>query len=159
MSDAVMRHFRNVMDIEGLNSSGVHIHVFNSTLSSREAYMRELQATLADIALDSPCIVFLDPDTGLEPQKTKPGLEHVLASELKTVWNAARGNDVLVFYQHKTDRKKSESWISPKRRQFESALGLSKDDAKLAQGDAATDVVFFFAQKPLSGSSQKNRPT
>jgi hypothetical protein len=160
MSDAVVRHFsRGLMDIELLSSSSVRIRVFNSQLANREVYMRELQAALADIALDSPCVVFLDPDTGLEPQKTTPGLEHVLNSELKTVWNAMRGDDVLVFYQHKTDRRKGESWISAKRGQFESVLGLSKDDAKLAQGDAATDVVFFFAQKPPTGLSQKDRPT
>jgi hypothetical protein len=49
--------------------------------------------------------------------------------------------------QHKTNRKKDASWIDSKQKQFEGALGLPIGAAKMARGERATDVVFFFAQK------------
>ena len=153
MPDAVMAHFsRSVMDIVRLNvgdSPSVQINLVNSPLSSRDAYMRKVLEQLAALSVspDSPCIIFLDPDTGLEPPKAKPGLQHVLESELTEIWNVMRGNDVLVFYQHGPLVAKGASWIEPKQRQFECALGLSKGAAKMARGKVATDVVFFFAQK------------
>jgi hypothetical protein len=157
MPDAVMTHFsRSVMDIDRLNvggSSSVQIEVVKSTLSSRDAYMQEIQTALAKLVSPGPpCIFFLDPDTGLEP-KNKPELEHVLESELAQIWDAMRGNDVLVFYQHKTDRKKGTSWIEPKQRQFEAALALPNGAAKMALGEAANDVVFFFVQKTVLAES------
>lgn len=130
MPDAVIKHFsRNVMDVTGLSSSRVQIQVVKSVWSTEGrasgAYMQEVEAELAQLPIDSPCIIFLDPDTGLEPPKGKPKLEHVFESELEQIWEkAARVNDVLVFYQHKAGRKKGKSWIKPKREQFESALHL-----------------------------------
>jgi hypothetical protein len=148
MPEAVNRHFsRSIMDVTRLNSSSIRIEVFDSPLLSRDTYMRGVQAALANLMTsDSCCIIFLDPDTGLQP-KNKHGLEHVLESELAQIWDAMRGGDVLVFYQHKTNRKTGTSWIEPKRRQFASALKLSDGVAKMARGEVATDVVFFFAQK------------
>ena len=150
--DAVMTHFsRSIIDIARLNvgdSPSVQINVVNSPLLSRAAYIREVQAALAKLlSLDSPCIIFLDPDTGLEPQD-HPSLEHALESELAQIWKALRGKDVLVFYQHKPRiARTKDAWWKPKQRQFECALGLSMGAAKMARGEAATDIVFFFAQK------------
>jgi hypothetical protein len=149
---AVYKHFRNVMDITRMRSSGVRIKVVDSVWSAEvrksSAYMQDVKTKRAQLSIDSPCIIFLDPDTGLEPPKSNPKLEHVLESELKQIWKEiVREDDVLVFYQHKAGRKKGESWIRPKKEQFECALGLPKGAAKIARGKAATDVVFFFAQK------------
>ena len=162
MPDAVTNHFsRSLMEITRLSSSSVQIQVVNSVWSAEGrascAYVQKVKAELEKLPIDSPCIIFLDPDTGLEPPNGKPELEHVLESELEQIWEkAVRVNDVLVFYQHKAGRKKGESWIKPKKEQFESALHLCNGAAKLAcnggarlaGGKAATDVVFFFAQKP-----------
>ena len=142
--NAVIKHFpRDVKDIIRLNSPSVQIEVFDYPLLNRGEFMRELQTALARLTcVDSPCIIFLDPDTGLEPRN--PGLKHVLKSELAEIWKAMRGNDVLVFYQHKSHER---TWIEPKRKQFEDALGLPNGAAKMARGEAATAVVFFFVQK------------
>jgi hypothetical protein len=114
-------------------------------------YMRGVKTVLGELAsLDSPCIIFLDPDTGLEPKN--PGLAHTLKPELRQIWEAMRGNDLLVFYQHKTHETK---WIEPRREQFAKALDLPIEAAKIAQSKAATDVVFFFARK-LSSCSATN---
>ncbi|MHB8652891.1 MAG: hypothetical protein ACYDA9_03335 [Terriglobia bacterium] len=153
MPDAVYKHFRDVMDITRLSSSSVQIQVVNSVWDAggraTGAYMQKVEAALAQLPTNSPCIIFLDPDTGLEPPKSNPKLEHVLESELKQIWkDIVRENDVLVFYQHKSRiARTKEAWWKLKQRQFECALGLPKEAAMMAQGQTATDVVFFFAQK------------
>jgi hypothetical protein len=155
MADAVIVHFsRSVMDIVRLNvgdSPNVQIKVIDLPLSSRDAYMQDVQAALTKLGSpDSPCIIFLYPDTGLEPVN-KPELEHVLDSELAQFWDAMRGNDVLVLYQHKTDRKKGSSWIEPKQRQFEAALALPNGAAKMARAKQLTTLYFSSSRNRLCG--------
>jgi hypothetical protein len=91
------------------------------------------------------CIVFLDPDTGLESQNSS--LDHVLNDETSAIWNNMKNGDVFVFYQHRTNRA-GQPWIEPKRNQLAEALHLRPDAVKMAQApDIANDVVFFFSQK------------
>ena len=154
--DAVTRHFRrDLMDIDRLNSSGVQIEVFNLQLLDCNDYKRDVLTLVKRISFGPPCIIFLDPDTGLEPQDSRPNLKHVRESDLEKIWKEMRGNDVLVFYQHAPRVAKDTTWIEAKHWQFESALGLSNGDAKVARGEVAPDVVFFFARKPLPDSVQK----
>ena len=92
-----------------------------------------------------PGIVFLDPDTGLQPRVAGP--EHVLESELAEIWHALLPGDVMVFYQHQTNRK-GTPWIEPKKAQFERVLGVRQGSAKLARAAGiARDVAFFFIEK------------
>jgi len=97
--------------------------------------------------------VFLDPDTGLEP--SKPDFKHTVESELAGIWSRMQKGDVLVFYQHRTNRN-GTPWIKPKLSQFERALGLPPGMTKLARGPAlASDVVFFYVQKPKNGQPRR----
>jgi len=43
------------------------------------------------------------PDTGLEP-RGNAGLEYVRESELLQIWAGMRAGDVLVLYQHQTNK-------------------------------------------------------
>lgn len=155
IADAVIKHFsRSLMEITRLSTKSVQIQVVNSVWSAEcrasGAYIQNVKAEREKLPTDSRCIIFLDPDTGLQPPNDKRKLEHVLESELQQIWETVvHVNDVLAFYQHKAPRnKKGKSWIKPKKDQFESALHLCNGGAGQAGGEAATDVVFFFAQKP-----------
>jgi len=152
--DAVVTHFpRDVMDIRRLGlSSGLEVEVVDSTFShaNRKKYTQGVLAKLA--SFDSPCIIFLDPDTGLEQKGCK--VEHVRKSELKEIWESMREKDLLVFYQHKPHEK---NWIALRQEQFARALDLPVEAVKIAHSTAAdTDVVFFFAKKVPSGSAQNS---
>ncbi len=143
LPESVIRHFRNALAIGGLQCSAT-VEAIPDTLVDRNAYLQILVERVQSRS-ESPCIVFLDPDTGLEPKS--PGLEHVLESELLAIWRAMAVGDVLVLYQHQTNMS-GEPWIEPKREQFERALALEAGCAGLARGPKiASDVVFFFAQK------------
>ncbi|MBE3087969.1 MAG: hypothetical protein IMZ71_02475, partial [Chloroflexi bacterium] len=74
-------------------------------------------------------------------------LDHVLDSELSVLWAELAAGDVLVFYQHQTNRN-GQAWIPSKKAQFERALGLPAGSAGLARAEEiARDVVFFYAKK------------
>jgi len=94
------------------------------------------------------CVVFLDPDTGLEPEKSKGDEKHVLNREAQTFWRALPGGTVFAFYQHKPNRS-NDPWIEPKRAQLEAAIGIAASEIGVASGiKIANDVVLFYAVKP-----------
>ena len=140
---AVIRHFRRTSAVSAINAP-VPIEVVADTFENREEYHRVVVDCIRRRS-KTPGIVFLDPDTGLASRT--PTLDHVLDSELSTLWAELKVGDVLVFYQHKTNRN-SQPWIPPKKEQFERAIGLPVGTAKQAlAGKIAKDVVFFYARK------------
>jgi len=156
MPSAVTGHFRkDLTDINRLMIEGVQIEVLDEPTKSFDAYTKIVLDRLEKLSAcqEPPCILFLDPDNGLEPEKGTKRLEHVRSGDLKRIWEAIRGNDVLAFYQHKTDifqHTDDNDWIEPKRKQFADALSLSRRTVKTARGSAANDVVFFYVQKSAS---------
>ena len=139
----VIRHFRDAVAIRGLKSP-VRVEVISDLFANRAEYLK-LVITRIKTRKKRPGIVFLDPDTGLQPKIAKPEMEHVLETELKTIWDSLYTGDTLVLYQHQTNRK-GEEWMGPKREQFEKALGLRPGDARVACSlPIARDVAFIYA--------------
>jgi hypothetical protein len=148
--DEVIRHFRSCRDIKRLNSLdslGVQINVLDSPFSHRErdVYLQQIFAAMSGLD-PRPCILFLDPDTGIGRDA-----EHVRPGELLAIWDRMRGGDVLVLYQHAHHKKQ---WLEIRRREFEGALRLPAGAARHARGGMLTagkrfcrDVAFFFIQK------------
>ncbi len=146
LPEDVRKHFRDSASICGLPCSA-SIEVVEDRFVDRDKYLQIVKKRI-HARTESPGIVFLDPDTGLEPRS--PGLEHVLESELQEVWRALTPGNVLVFYQHQTNRN-GDPWIDQKKRQFERALGLSPRDVGIALSrEIASDVVFFYAVSPTT---------
>ncbi len=141
---AVLQHFRDSTSISKI-ACKCRVEVVSDPFKFRGDYHREVIKRIR-LRTKLPGIVFLDPDTGLEP-KGKPTLKHVLGSELKDIWDALSKGDVLLLYQHQTNRDGSE-WIQAKKRQFEKALGIGGGESKIGRSEGiANDVVFFFVEK------------
>jgi len=140
--EEVIVHFRNLRTIGSLGSK-VRVTVFDPLFEDRAAHLQAVLALLPAFAQERS-IVFLDPDTGLEPRT--PSLEHVLASEARSIWNGMKAGDVFAFYQHQTNRA-GQPWIEPKQAQLADALGVPTDAIKVARGPTAQDVVFFYVQR------------
>jgi len=129
LPDAVVQHFRRATAACGIECPA-QVEVMQETFENRNEYLQT---------------IFLDPDTGLEP--TVAGPEHVLESELAAIWHEMRAGDVLMFYQHQTNRK-GVPWIEPKKAQFERALKVDPGSARMARAvEIARDVAFFFVEK------------
>jgi hypothetical protein len=145
----VTQHFRDVNLIRNLKSS-VPIEVLNEVIDHDRGKYLESITTAIQTRNDRPGIVFLDPDTGLQPPNGGHGFTHVLNHELTRIWESLSAGDVLVFYQHETNRR-GEPWINPKLNQFADAIGLHPERAKYAYAPKiARDVAFFFAKKECS---------
>lgn len=139
----VIRHFR---DLRTIGSMGPRpgVTVFDSVFEDRATYLQSVLAFLKSFAREQ-CIVFLDPDTGLEPRN--PGLEHVLNAEAKAIWDEMKKGDVFVFYQHQTNRA-GQPWVEPKRNQLAVAIDVEQDTLRVANApEIADDVALFYAQK------------
>lgn len=137
--DEVIRHFRDSKSICNLNSS-VPVEVLGEPFSDRDEYLRYVTGEVLH-RKGIKKIVFLDPDTGLEPRGGNPSRKHVLEGELEMIWNSLSQGDLLVFYQHQPH---IPDWINTKKRQFAEAIRVP--DAKIDRAPLiAPDVVFFFA--------------
>ena len=148
-------HFRNLRAIDHLKSK-VHITLFDRPFEDRAMYCQSVLATLPAFVHER-CIVFLDPDTGLESKN--PSHAHVLGAEARAIWSAMKPNDVFAFYQHRTNRSKTP-WVEPKRTQLADALDVEASMLKIANGpDIADDVVIFFAQKTEPETEQSRSDT
>jgi hypothetical protein len=140
---AVIEHFRNVANVRTLQTEA-HLDIIDAPFHDRTEYMEHILAAIQSLP-QGVCIVFLDPDTGLESKS--PGPEHVLETELRRIWQEMRAGDMLVLYQHQTNMA-GVPWVEPKRLQLEQALGLSLGAAKVASAPKiARDVAFFFCRK------------
>jgi hypothetical protein len=106
----------------------------------REAYFNKVCETI-DHHTGFPKSVFLDPDTGIEPRK--PGVRHVMVTEMERVWRNLKRRDWLVVYQHALRTKK---WRVAQCEKFAHACGGVS--VKTYDYDTiAHDVVFFCAER------------
>jgi hypothetical protein len=143
----IIQHFRDVNLIRNLKYR-VPVEVLDSVFQDRQSYLQQVVDAIKG-RVNTPSIIFLDPDTGLQPQTARPDFTHVLNEELASIWRSLTANDVLVFYQHKTGMNK-RPWIEPKLMQFVNALGIDGAEAKYAHAptfNTANDVAFFYAKK------------
>jgi hypothetical protein len=139
----VISHFRSIGNIVTL-SVRPRISVFDTPFADRKTYHRAALDFIAAFQ-DERCVVFLDPDIGLEPKN--PDARHVLNGEVRKIWNKLPAKWTLVFYQHETN-KAGKPWIEDKRRQLANAIAVEIDAIGVASGTKiAKDVVFFHLTK------------
>ena len=139
----VWQHFRDLNHIELLGRrTGLTIKVLPDEFChhSRRDYIERICAWL-DQMNGSPKIVFLDPDTGIEPQKA--GSKHVSLSEIQQVWKCLQPGDWLVLYQHALRRA---GWEKLQLAKFCKACGLQRGHMYHCK-KIAHDVAFFAARK------------
>ena len=145
LNSAVLRHFRDPFSVSKIPSEAC-IQVIPNHFTFRDEYRNEV-LRLIRARRTLPGIVFLDPDTGLRSSASRHGLEHVTEIDLQQIWSVLQPKDILALYQHKTNRRGVE-WISPKRREFEQALGIHRGSSKVGWSEGiANDVVIYFAEK------------
>ncbi|MBL8529109.1 MAG: hypothetical protein JNL68_15590 [Burkholderiales bacterium] len=142
---SVLKHMRSMGNITTISKRPC-VEVLADEFKDRASYLTKVVSAVQETD-KGRTIVFLDPDTGLQP--TKPGWEHVLDAELTAIWAAMPKGHVLVFYQHRTNYN-GTPWLEPKRAQFEAALGLEPGASRVAHAfKIAQDVAFFFAEREV----------
>ena len=145
----LLTHFRDVNSICNL-ACELRIETFKEPFTNdstaRQNYTESLIQVIRNHKVD-PVIVFLDPDTGLEPESGTLNSSHVSKTEVGLVWNALKSGDIALFYQHQ-DNRAGREWIERKRTQFANAIKIDIALVKKAHASSiASDVAFYFIQK------------
>lgn len=87
-----------------------------------------------------PRLVFLDPDTGVEPDTLKAA--HASLQDIEAVWNALEPREILAVYQHaahKTD------WLPQSKKRLGQVCAGA--DVRFITGSTAKDVAILWAVK------------
>ena len=139
----VWDHFSDLRNIEKLGeSTGIEIVVLDRVFDSirRREYIREVIQILRQHSA-SPKIVFLDPDTGIEPARAKA--EHVTMEDVKEIWEVLSTRDWLAVYQHASRRG---DWLEIGKQKFRQACEV--EHVKVFRScKIAKDVAVFAARR------------
>lgn len=142
LPEKVWEHFSDLRQIGRLGqATRTEIVVLDEVFepAQRRAYIATILSKLS--AVPSPKIVFLDPDTGIEPGKADAA--HVAAADLREVWDALAEGDVLVVYQHADH---TSSWQQERTRKFAAACGGTTVHVITGVGMAA-DIAMLWCVK------------
>jgi hypothetical protein len=140
----VWDHFSDLRHIERLGkATNLKIIVLDQEFKQkiRPNYISDIVTDLANIKCRK--IVFLDPNTGIEPKNRKP--EHVAIEDIQTIWKALSVNDLLVIYQH-SDR--TLNWLPDREKTMCSACG-GVDIKTITGKGIASDVAMLWCLKDL----------
>jgi hypothetical protein len=145
----VIKHFRDIQDITRLGRRAkLRILVFGIEFSKakREAYCRRVLNRIKSVNhMNQRKMVFLDPDTGLAPEKCEA--EHVTEGEVRQIWESLsrKDKDVLVFYQHNTH---SNGWEESNRKKLSKWCRVGQKRVKMwSAKEIAGDVVLYFIER------------
>jgi hypothetical protein len=148
LPEEVWNHFSDLKHIKRLeNPTGLKIKVLYQDFKpeNRPEYINDIVSALININCRK--IVFLDPDTGIEPTNRKP--EHVAIEDMHEIWKALSTDDLLTIYQH-SDRTKK--WIDDRKEKMSEACdGVV---VKIISGkDIASDVAILWCLKDSAARS------
>jgi hypothetical protein len=143
--EVVWRYFRDMHDIVSLGHElGIKITLADDDLASltRDKYVLALADQLK--RRRTRCVVFVDPDTGIAPDK-RASLAHISTKHLAQVWDALKPEDWIVVYQH-GDRTKD--WLTRRMALFSKVTGVRGRTDRLPE--VAKDAAIYSAKRERS---------
>jgi hypothetical protein len=143
----ILKHFRDITDIKRIENKDLNITIVDALFKhkDRDEYTANLKRAIEGI--NENIILFIDPDTGLEPPKSKATEKHIKKEELSDIWTALKKDSFVVLYQHAPQYKRNK-WITIKKQEFTGCLKINETDASIGSSfDIANDVVFFIVKK------------
>ena len=138
----VWNHFSNLRHIERLGEAAeIEILVLAQPFDPRQRrrYVADVVARLCTV--ETPKIVFLDPDTGMAPSTSGP--QHVTQADAAEIWGALSVGDLLVVYQH-GDR--TTTWRDDRASSLSAACSGAPVQVIAGKG-VASDVAMLWCEK------------
>jgi hypothetical protein len=141
IADDVWKHFADLAAIERLSEAlGVEVRVYGKLFDprKREDYVEGVLSAAGQGS--RPRLLFLDPDTGIEPGTLKP--EHASSREIARLWSSLDHGEVLAVYQHAPHET---AWVEKSvERMAKACQGAT---VLSIQGTVAADVAILWARK------------
>lgn len=144
----VWDHFSNLRHIESLGkATGLKIIVLDQYFepTKRRYYINMIVSHIEEInkEIKGRKIIFLDPDTGIEPAKSSDP-EHVTKQDMENIWKKALSQgDILVVYQHADHTKK---WLPERKEKMSHYCGGAYIGTITGTG-IASDVAMLWGCK------------
>lgn len=141
--DEVWMFFRDLHRISELGARvGITIGAITEPFDPRNrgAYQQIVNSRIR-AHRPGPLLLFLDPDTGLEPGKADG--KHTAKSELSRYWRELEPGDSLALYQH---ARRKQSWDSDVARELSTLCGSSRVTIAKSN-EIGKDVALLFATK------------
>ena len=142
VSDKVWTFFRNIHSITRLGTEiGISIIVVGTEFKpdERDAYISEIKTKIR--YAKRPLILFLDPDTGLQPTTCRP--EHTAITEIQALWPVLMPREWLILYQH---ARHTPNWKESVADQLSSLCGNRKTHV-VRSDDVGKDVALICIEK------------
>jgi hypothetical protein len=137
----ILQHFSDLNMAKRLAEHlGVAIGVFEDPFDpkNRDAYLAS--ALSAADSLKRRRLLFLDPDTGVEPQALQG--EHASLKEIASFWGSLSQGEVLAVYQHAA---RMPGWDLESAKRL--ATVCSSGEVRAIKSDVARDVAILWAEK------------
>jgi len=133
---------RNIKELEGFFKDRITIYGKNKYFShlQRKEYFKQIEDKLL-----SKSLVFVDPDTGLQVERS--GKEHILYCEVKDLYKRMDKNSILMIYQH-YPRMRTEKNIQQYFYERSEKLKNIAGDLPIYIDD--NEIRFFFLTKDKS---------
>ena len=142
VTDEVWKFFRDIRHIEQLGEKldiGIKVVAEQFDHANRASYLGSVIAHIRNSR--RPLLVFLDPDTGLEPKHCD--VKHTTAKEIQGTWGELRQGDWLVLYQH---ARHKPQWTRTVSRQLRILCGGA--GVEIARSDrVGKDVAFMCIER------------
>ena len=138
----VWMFFRGINNIVRLEREiGLSIVVFDTMFDpkQRAAYISEVKNKI--MAARRPLVLFLDPDTGLQPKKCGP--KHTATTDIQELWPLLIPGEWLVLYQH---ARRVSNWGKSVATEVSSLCGNIPPHIVRSE-DVGKDVAFICVQK------------
>ena len=143
----VIDYFYDLQDVKRLGGTlGIDICVFEEQFLNepcqRSGYFNRVCDRIKKLKKDDtkPIVVFLDPDTGIEPPSGHDN-KHVRKSELKRIFDLLEPGDYLACYQHKPQFAKGVKWQTTAQQSMKGALAIDLEVTTLVSTYAGDSIV------------------
>jgi len=152
--EAVWKHFSDLRNIRRLGKrTGKEIIPIDTLFEARHR-QEYVQSVIDELRrLSKPKLLFLDPDTGIEPKPRSRGPGHVTVQDIERFWGTLRVGEVLAVYQH---APREADWV-PDTRQLQSACEGSPVQ-RIRAILVARDVALLWVQKKRRASPGRYSP-
>ena len=141
VSSKVWSFFRNIHNIKRLGPEiGLSIAVLDKEFDPdrRKVYVSEIRTEINKAR--RPLVLFLDPDTGLQPKKCLP--VHTSIIEIQELWPILKLGEWLILYQH---ARRNLDWSESVANELSSLCNGSKANI-VRSDDVGKDVAFICVQ-------------
>jgi hypothetical protein len=115
-------------------------------IENSDQYFKGLANLIKEVQQHSKVLVFLDPDTGVEPEKSTPGSKHLRKRDICLVCKQLRVGEKLVVYQHASRMENWQNIWTKRLEPWADEMGTTLSEPYYEE-KTAKDVCFFIFTK------------